>query len=150
MVVTWVGYCCFKGNVKYFENYKADDSDYEKEKLNYYNRTNELTQLVCCNVIVTLLQLCTFVVSSCNNWIVMHGMENATKLTYWVFVASLYIEEMTVEEDEKSYSGEKFQNFVLAASADRQLCLTLHYSELHVSVYGLCSCFSFYLKQLKL
>ena len=49
-----------------------------------------------------------------------------TKLTYWVFGSSLYVEELTLEEDAKSYSGKECQNFVPATSANRQLCLTLY------------------------
>ena len=49
-----------------------------------------------------------------------------TELTYWVFGSSLYIVELTVEEDAIPYSEKEFQNFVPATFANRQFCLTLH------------------------
>ena len=33
-------------------------------------------ELVCCNIIVILIKLCAFISSNCNNWNMMHGMEN--------------------------------------------------------------------------
>ena len=66
-----------------------------------HNCTKQLQELVCRNIIVIWIQLCAFIGSNCNNWIIIHGRENAKCYIMFSYGASnCYVKQSRMRRSE--------------------------------------------------